>query len=388
MNGGRVLTFAWDLSKLAKFKLSNIRHISLVKTILGRVRRWAEGIITNMPKKRITFIVIPANDGQVREYRFPPSILLFGMLAFFCFVGALGYYGNGFYQKVDQEELVEALQDENGDLLRSMELTRKDIQHLAETMDQLIADDDLLRAYHQMEPLSADLRQVGIGGSEDLPEDFTALAPEKRELVRELSSRIDYLKRMASLQQESFEEIERRYLEKEGDLEHYPTVSPVRPGTAWKSSPFGERIDPFTGRKAFHSGVDFAGRKGTPIYATAAGVVSYAYTDLRLGKVVVIEHDIEEMNGEGEVYLRQGVYRTEYGHMDQVLVEKGQRVTRRQQIGTMGSTGRSTGPHLHYAVRFQDRRLGGHRGYKDPEDFILDEAVRDAEVANWWEAEE
>jgi len=86
--------------------------------------------------------------------------------------------------------------------------------------------------------------------------------------------------------------------------------------------------------------------------------------------------------------LRQGVYRTEYGHMDQVLVEKGQRVTRRQQIGTMGSTGRSTGPHLHYAVRFQDRRLGGHRGYKDPEDFILDEAVRDAEVANWWEAEE
>ena len=341
-----------------------------------------------MPKKRITFIVIPANDGQVREFRFPPSILLFGMLVFFCFVGALGYYGNGFYQKVDQEELVEALQDENGDLLRSMELTRKDMQHLAETMDQLIADDDLLRAYHQMEPLSADLRQVGIGGSEDLPEDFTALPPEKRELVRELSSRIDYLKRMASLQQESFEEIERRYLEKEGDLEHYPTISPVRPGTAWKSSPFGERIDPFTGRKAFHSGVDFAGRKGTPIYATAAGVVSYAYTDLRLGKVVVIEHDIEEVNGEGEVYLRQGVYRTEYGHKDQVLVEKGQRVTRRQQIGTMGNTGRSTGPHLHYAVRFQDRRLGGHRGYKDPEDFILDEAVRDAEVANWWEAEE
>ena len=341
-----------------------------------------------MPEKRITFIVIPANDGQVREFRFSPSILLFGMLVFFCFVGALGYYGNGFYQKVDQEELVEALQDENGDLLRSMELTRKDMQHLAETMDQLIADDDLLRAYHQMEPLSADLRQVGIGGSEDLPEDFTALSPEKRELVRELSSRIDYLKRMASLQQESFEEIERRYLEKEGDLEHYPTISPVRPGTAWKSSPFGERIDPFTGRKAFHSGVDFAGRKGTPIYATAAGVVSYAYTDLRLGKVVVIEHDIEEVNGEGEVYLRQGVYRTEYGHMDQVLVEKGQRVTRRQQIGTMGNTGRSTGPHLHYAVRFQDRRLGGHRGYKDPEDFILDGALRDAEVANWWEAEE
>jgi murein DD-endopeptidase MepM/ murein hydrolase activator NlpD len=342
-----------------------------------------------MPRKRITFIVIPANDGQVREYRFPSWMLWMGMLAAFCFMGAFGYFAKGFYLKVDQEEALEALGDENGELLRSVELTRREVQQLGETMEQLVADDDLLRAYHQMEPLSADMRQVGVGGSEDLPEDFTALPLAKRKMVRELSQRIDYLKRMASLQEESFEEIEHKYLEKEGDLKHYPTISPVRKGTAWKSSPFGKRIDPFTGLQAFHSGVDFAGRKGTPIYATANGIVTYAYTDLRLGKVVVIEHNIEEENEQGVTYLRQGVWRTEYGHLDKILVKTGDRVKRRQQIGVMGDTGRSTGPHLHYSVRFQDRRRGGHRGYKDPKDFILDDkAVLDAEVSNWFDAEE
>ena len=341
-----------------------------------------------MPKKRITFIVIPANDGQVREYRFPPWILWCAMLLAFSFCGAFGYYSKGFYQKVDQEQALEVLRDENGGLLRSIELSRREVEQLDETMVQLMADDDLLRAYHQMEPLSADIRQVGVGGSEDLPEDFTALPPEKREVVRKLSGRIDYLKRMASLQQESFEEIERKYLETQGNFKHLPTISPIRAGTAWKSSPFGERTDPFTGRKAFHSGVDFAGRKGTPIYATADGVVSYAYTDLRLGKVVVIEHNVEEVNEQGETYTRKGIYRTEYGHMDKILVNKGDRVERGQHIGAMGNTGRSTGPHLHYAVRFQDRRLGDRKGYVNPERFILDQAVRDAEVANWWGAEE
>jgi len=341
-----------------------------------------------MPKKRITFIVIPANDGQVREYRFPPAVLWMGVLAAFCFFGAFSYYTKGFYQKVNQEQALAALQDENGDLSRSIELSRKGVQQLENAMDQLVADDDLLRAYHQMEPLSADLRQVGVGGSEDLPEDFTALPSQKREMVRDLSARIDALKRMASLQEESFEEIERRYLETQGNIKHLPTISPIRKGTAWPTSRFGWRIDPFTGIKAFHSGVDFAGRKGTPINATADGVVSHAYLDKRLGNVVVIAHNIEEVNEQGETYWRMGEFRTEYGHMEKILVKKGQLVTRGEQIGTMGSTGRSTGPHLHYAVRFQDRRRGGHRGYKNPKNFILDVLERDAEVANWWDAEE
>ena len=340
-----------------------------------------------MPKKRITFIVIPANDGQVREYRFASILLWLGVLVAFFFFGAFGYYTKGFYQKENQEQALQALQDENNDLFRSLELSRRGVERLENSMEQLVADDDLLRAYHQMEPLSADLRQVGVGGSEDLPEAFAALPTQKRELVRDLSARIDALKRLASLQEESFEQIERKYLETQGNVKHLPTISPVRKGMAWMTSRFGERIDPFTGLKAFHAGVDFAGRTGTPIYATAYGVVSHATTVKRLGKVVVIEHDINEVNDQGETYFREGEFRTEYGHLDEIMVRKGDEVVRGQQIGTMGSTGRSTGPHLHYAVRYQDRRRGGHRGYRNPVKFILDQ-THDAEVANGWSADD
>lgn len=342
----------------------------------------------DMPKKRITFIVIPANDGQVQEYRFSRWVLWTAAVICFAFVGALGYYAKGYYERVDQQEALARLGAENQDLMSSVELTRRSVVGLEEAMDVLAIDDERLRAYHMMESLSAEERMGGVGGSEELPEDYTALPVNKRTMIEDLNARIHRLQQEAKVQEISFEEIRRKYLETEGTLRHFPTISPVSRERTWISSLFGYRNDPFTGKKAFHSGIDFAGRTSTPIQATADGVVSYAYKDIRLGNVIVIDHDIQEVNEEGEVYTRKGVYRTEYGHMDKFAVKKGQRVQRGQQIGTMGSSGRSTGPHLHYAVRFQDRRRGGYKGYEDPKNFLLDKISRDAQVANWWHGDD
>ena len=339
-----------------------------------------------MPRKRITFIVIPVNDGQVREYRFSRASLWAAVLAFCLMGGALVYYARGYYERVDQQETLARLRAENQDLMHSVELTRKFVGELEEKMEVLVADDERLRAYHMMESLSADERMGGVGGSE-VPEDYTALPLHKRTLIEDLNARILRLEREAEAQKKSFEEIRKKYLETEGDLRHFPTISPVPRDRTWISSRFGYRNDPFTGRRAFHSGIDFAGRTGTPIYATADGIVTYAYRDVRLGNVIVIEHNIEGVDENGRPYTRKGVYRTEYGHLNEILVKKGQRVKRGQQIGTMGNTGRSTGPHLHYAVRFQDRRMGKYKGYVDPEDFLLDETSRDAQVVNWWPEE-
>ncbi len=103
------------------------------------------------------------------------------------------------------------------------------------------------------------------------------------------------------------------------------------------TSKFGMRIDPFNGRWAFHSGVDIKGRVGTPVRATACGVVEKVGYNRGYGRFVVVRH------GNG--------FSTLYAHLCRIKVRKGERVERGEVIGLMGNTGRSTGPHLHYEVR-------------------------------------
>jgi murein DD-endopeptidase MepM/ murein hydrolase activator NlpD len=103
-----------------------------------------------------------------------------------------------------------------------------------------------------------------------------------------------------------------------------------------RSSSFGVRTDPFTGRPAFHSGLDFAGRLMMPVYSTAPGVVSFTGVRSGYGKTIEIDH------GRG--------FKTRFAHLAAIAARVGQRVAVGQRIGAMGSTGRSTGPHLHYEV--------------------------------------
>lgn len=109
---------------------------------------------------------------------------------------------------------------------------------------------------------------------------------------------------------------------------------PVKWG--WMSSPYGKRVDPFSGQMSWHSGVDFAGRKGSDVIAVASGVVTFAGKRYGYGKLVEISH------GDG--------YVTRYAHHEALKVETGDIVKKGQPIGTMGTSGRSTGPHVHFEV--------------------------------------
>lgn len=131
-------------------------------------------------------------------------------------------------------------------------------------------------------------------------------------------------------------------------LESSPSIWPAK---GWLTSRFGMRTSPFTGRPQFHSGLDIAGAPGTEIVAPARGRVAFAGKRGPLGNTVILDHGY-------------GV-RTIYGHNQELKVNQGQKVERGQLIATLGSTGRSTGPHLHYAVE-----LGGKA--RNPLDFILD----------------
>ncbi len=114
-----------------------------------------------------------------------------------------------------------------------------------------------------------------------------------------------------------------------------PTLPPIE--NVNYTSNFGYRIDPFSGQQSFHEGVDFAAESGTPINSAASGKVIYADTHAAYGKLVEVDH------GNGLV--------TRYAHASELLVKEGDLVVRGQRIAKVGSTGRSTGPHLHFEVR-------------------------------------
>jgi len=136
------------------------------------------------------------------------------------------------------------------------------------------------------------------------------------------------------------------------DKHHHLMSSPaIWPTKGWLTSRFGPRISPFTGLRQFHSGIDIAGEAGTPVIAPARGRISFVGDKGPLGRAIVIDHGY-------------GV-RTHYGHNSEITVRVGQEIERGQVIAKLGSTGRSTGPHLHYGVEVRGRAM-------NPLDFIFD----------------
>jgi len=132
-------------------------------------------------------------------------------------------------------------------------------------------------------------------------------------------------------------------------LPYLPLRKPLS-GALDLTSSFGYRLDPFLGRPALHSGLDMRAETGTPARATAAGTVSSAEWSGGYGNLVEIDH------GNG--------LSTRYGHLSAILVQEGQKVVAGDVVGRVGSTGRSTGPHLHYEVRIDDEATDPSRFVK------------------------
>lgn len=157
-------------------------------------------------------------------------------------------------------------------------------------------------------------------------------APQSEALLKK---NIDKLLSSIEYQTEYLDSLEAALLQQSVYKDMLPNSSPVV--AAYRSSSYGWRIDPFNNRRAFHSGLDFTADSGTPIYAAADGVVKFASRHAGYGKLVKIDH------GSG--------LETRYAHASKILVKPGERIAKGQMIAKVGSTGRSTGPHLHYEIR-------------------------------------
>lgn len=180
-------------------------------------------------------------------------------------------------------------------------------------------------------------RPPAQGGPEDASKDSainSISVPDFLKSLDELSNQLKDRNQQLSV-------LEDMLMTRNLEAEVVPAGRPITRG--WLSSYFGKRTDPFTGRNAHHAGIDFAGKLGSDVVAVAAGVVTYAGKRTGYGNLVEINH------GKG--------YATRYGHNSEINIKVGETVKKGQVIAKMGSTGRSTGPHVHFEVLYNGRAV-------------------------------
>jgi len=196
-------------------------------------------------------------------------------------------------------------------------------------------DNDVYRSIFEASPIPDSARAKQIENKKELQK---VAKMDNQEITNELFNTLKIINNRVLNQEKSYQEIENMVKNKEDLLASTPAIQPVsNKGLSRLSSGFSYRIDPIYKTVKFHAGLDFAAPQGTPIYATAKGVVRVA-SDLSngYGNHVVLDHGYD--------------YSTLYGHMVRVNVKVGQKVLRGEVIGYVGTTGKSTGPHVHYEV--------------------------------------
>ena len=203
-------------------------------------------------------------------------------------------------------------------------------------------DNNLYRVYFEASPIPEEQRRAGFGGINRY-KDLEGY--DNSDLVINTTKRLDILTKQTVIQSRSLEEIESLAKNKASLIEAIPTIQPIKNKDLTRvASGYGYRIDPFTKIRRFHYGMDFTAKRGTPIYATGNGIVKRA--DNRssgYGKHIRIDH------GFGYVSL--------YAHLSKYKVRRGQKVKRGDVIGYIGNSGRSVGPHLHYEILKDNKKI-------------------------------
>lgn len=244
-------------------------------------------------------------------------------------------YAYKFYQE-SQYHKVTYNDSDNSELLKAQ--LANYIQQLDEINHKMTSLDELefkVRELVSYQDGSRVIKQVAVGGKEvDILKDYFAFSDRReQEFFDSLNETLDVMRVEISKRETSLSKLVDFLEEQRLVMLSTPTIWPVR---GWVSSKFGFRTSPFSGRRVFHEGLDIAARYGLDVKATAKGIVVFAGDKAGYGNVVTIDH------GYG--------YMTRYGHNSSLTVKVGDKVDKGDVIAKVGSTGRSTGPHVHYEV--------------------------------------
>jgi murein DD-endopeptidase MepM/ murein hydrolase activator NlpD len=283
-----------------------------------------------MPQRLNTVIIVPHSKAKFFKFSFSTKALV--ILACCCGVAvmlsvvAISYTGSAVNQRAEVQRL-RADNQQLADVNRQLEQTVADVQGRLDEFEERTSRLALAAGMETeavgLADQSATSDRVGSGG----PYDRLPGSPETLKLQG------DWISTQLEL-------VEKSLGEQDQMLSSTPTTAPV---LGLITAGYGRRPDPFTGRKAFHRGLDISARRGTRVLAPADGIVVFAGRNGGLGKTVRVSH------GFG--------FSTMYGHLDQMTLSPGDEVRRGEEIGLLGNSGRSTGPHLHYEVHVDGRAV-------------------------------
>jgi len=329
--------------------------------------------------KSYTILLVPDRDAKVKkirlEHRMLVRVAVCAALVVVALIGMLAHYFS-VVGKVAENELIRA---ENLELQNRWREAEQKFAHINDELDRVkrlnanlrhitsLNDPDRKLSMPQPEPgqkppefvggesgVASEPAQAGVamggpiaGGEGRMIADGDAKPPPAED--PDLLKSLDSLDKKVKAQEQEARALKSYFEDQQALLASAPSIWPVR---GWVTSDFSVRLDPYTGERMMHEGIDVAAGVGTPVRAPADGTVVFAGLEGGYGHVLVLDH------GYG--------LKTRYGHLSRIDVKVGEKVKRGEYIAAVGNTGRSTGPHLHYEVRVN--------GMADnPRKFILEE---------------
>ncbi|MDX2495334.1 MAG: M23 family metallopeptidase [Desulfuromusa sp.] len=274
--------------------------------------------------KRFSVIFIPEGNSKVRRVRIRSGVVKSALCGCFVVAGLFAFFAYSYFNiTVDRDEL-QRLRVTTSQQRQTLQHLVVDLGEVHQQMDSLAETEARVRQLADLEAVPEGI-PVAIGG---LPEVGSV------EAVDEIQRQINKLQVAIELRRQSQENVRNLLNDQVSISRATPKGWPTK---GWLTSYFGMRKSPFTGRRVMHEGLDIAANTGTPIVATADGIVARVKYSPGYGKMLIIDH------GYG--------YRTIFGHNSKILVKAGQQIKRGDLIAKVGNTGQSTGSHLHYELR-------------------------------------
>ena len=312
------------------------------------------------PKGSYTVIIVPERSSQVRRYTVPRKWISRSIAGALVTLGVVTFLFVHYVGMVAEAGQNRSLKNENVTLKTRLQTMQEEIARIDQALqriDQLsskvraitqLSDPDRNLAIGPLETRTAKPGEVMYAPGERIDSDSEGM--DTSLALRLVDSKVDSLESGALKEEGAMRELHEYFTGEPGMLVSMPSIRPCQ--SKLLTSTFGERIDPYTNHRVMHKGIDFAADHGSDVLAPADGTVIFARERGGYGKTLVIDH------GYG--------IQSHYGHLSDFKATVGESVKRGQVIAAVGNTGRSTGAHLHYEVRF----LGVPQ---DPETFILEQ---------------